>query len=105
LKWKTAGISYERRLAMQRLLSLLVLVVIGVVALGYYQGWFVVSKTDSEKSVNVNVAVDKDKINADKERAKEKLQDLSGKAKAGAEKATGTRNDSPAATKTDDRPK
>jgi hypothetical protein len=63
----------------------LVLLVVGVGALGYYQGWFNFSTAKTEKGVNVNVSVDKEKMGADKERAKEKLGQFTGQIKEKAE--------------------
>ena len=59
---------------MRRLLFVLVVLVAGLAALGYYRGWFTVS--DSA------VTVDKEKVQEDEAKAKAKLQEDEAKAKA-----------------------
>jgi hypothetical protein len=61
---------------MRRLLIVLVLIVAGVVGLGFYQGWFRLSAGGTDGKTNIPVTVDKEKFEQDKERAKEKVQDL-----------------------------
>jgi beta-lactam-binding protein with PASTA domain len=57
---------------MRRLLFILVVLVAGLAALGYYRGWFTVS--DSA------VTVDKEKVQEDEAKAKAKLEGLKGQA-------------------------
>ena len=71
---------------MGRLVILIVLIVIGVAVLGYYRDWFKVSTASDNKAVNVNVRVDKEKLQEDEEKAKEKLKEVGGQIK---EKAKG----------------
>jgi hypothetical protein len=89
-----------RNLIMRGLFVIVVLLLIGVVALGYYRDWFKVNTTNDSKAVNVNVTVDKEKVKADEEKAKEKLKEVGGeikektkgltdKAKGGGEKKPG----------------
>jgi hypothetical protein len=66
---------------MRRFLIVLVLVVAGVVGLGFYQGWFHLSTGGPDGKANLPVTVDKAKIDEDKEKAKEKVQELEQKAK------------------------
>jgi len=66
---------------MKRLFTLIVLVVIAVAALGYYLGWFQVTRTDADGKPGVTVTVDKDKVHQDEQRAKEKASQLKDKAK------------------------
>jgi hypothetical protein len=75
---------------MRGLLKLLVVLVICVVGIGVWQGWFSVSRspgsdTDDSK-VNLSVSVDKDKMKADvkkaKEKIKEEVKELQAKAKS-----------------------
>jgi hypothetical protein len=61
---------------MRRLLLLLVLVVAVVVGVGFYQGWFRVSTGETNGTSSIPVTVDREKMEQDKERAKDKLQDL-----------------------------
>lgn len=60
----------------------LLLVLIG--GIGFYQGWFSMSSNqgDSEsRNVDVNLTVDRDKMEADKNAVKNKVQELAGEAK------------------------
>jgi hypothetical protein len=59
---------------------LVVLVAIALGALGYYLGWFQVTRTDADGKPGVTVTVDKDKVHQDQERAKEKASQLKDKA-------------------------
>lgn len=64
--------------------KVLVVLVLCVVGLGFYRGWFVLSTTgrDTEDNkVNVNLTVDPDKVKADAETVKGKTAELTGKAK------------------------
>jgi hypothetical protein len=67
---------------MRRLLIVLVLVVVGVIAVGYYRDWFKVGAVNDSKAVNVNVMVDKEKVKEDEEKAKQKLKEVGGQIKA-----------------------
>ena len=70
---------------MRRLFVLLVVLVVGVAALGFYRGWFDVKweKAPDGKG-QVTATVDNEKIEADKKRAAEKVQGLGGDSKANA---------------------
>lgn len=57
----------------------LVLIVLIVVGLGFYLGWFNFSSGNSPGTSNVTVSVDKDKIEADKDNVVDKVQDLGNK--------------------------
>ena len=74
---------------MRGLLVLLVLLLLGVGTLGYYQGWFKVSKAQTEQGPSYQVTVDKEKIKADQERAKEKAQGVADQFKEKAKGITG----------------
>ena len=67
------------------LLVVLVLLVAGVGALGYSRGWFTVAKSDEDKTIPIDVKVDREKMKQDTERAKDKVKEVTGqdKAKAG----------------------
>ena len=72
---------------MNKLFTFLILVVICVVAVGFYRSWFTVSSpsTNAEShKVNVNLTVDPDKVKADAETVKEKAAELTGQATEGA---------------------
>jgi uncharacterized protein YlxW (UPF0749 family) len=68
-------------LAVKGLFALLVVIVLVVAALGFYQGWFQLSMNNTENKSNVNLSVDKDKIRADEEKVKNKVHDLGQKVK------------------------
>ena len=65
------------------------MVVLCVVGLGFYRGWFAVSShrggTENNK-VNIHMTVDGDKMKEDAEKVKEKTTELTDKAAAEAEK-------------------
>lgn len=61
---------------MKGFLFVCVLLVAGVVGLGFYQGWFHLSTDNADDKSNVTLTVDQDKIKKDEEKAKEKIQDL-----------------------------
>ena len=59
-----------------RFVILVILIIGGVVGVGIYRGWFhVTSESPADKS-SVTLTVDKDKIQQDKDHAREKVQDL-----------------------------
>jgi len=53
-----------------------VLLVAGIVGLGFYQGWFHLSTDSADDKSNVTFTMDQDKFKKDEEKAKEKIQDL-----------------------------
>ena len=61
---------------MKRLFLLLVLIAAGVVAVGFYQGWFALVTGTVDGKPSLGVTVDKDKIKSDEQLAKEKVHDL-----------------------------
>jgi hypothetical protein len=66
---------------MNRFLVVLLLLVAGVVGLGFYLSWFQLS-TDSEgQKTNITITVDQDKIREDEAKAKEKVQEAGQKVK------------------------
>jgi hypothetical protein len=81
---------------MRRFLIVFVLVVAGFVGLGFYQGWFRLSAGGTDGKANIPVTVDKDKIEQDKAKAKEKVQDLEQKVKEKTKAGTdGTKEGAP----------
>jgi len=78
---------------MRSLMKLLVLLLICLVAIGFYRGWFSLTSpnpnTDGNK-VNVNVSVDKGKMKSDVQKAKEKVKEEV-KSLEGQPKAEGTK--------------
>lgn len=61
---------------MKTLLGVAALLLVGIVGLGFYLGWFGLSTGGSDEKPTATVTVDTDKIHADEEMAREKLQDL-----------------------------
>ena len=59
---------------MRRFLIVLVLIVAGVAALGFYRGWFHLTSDKAADQSNVTLTVDKDKIQQDKQKAQDKVQ-------------------------------
>lgn len=70
---------------MKRIIILLFVLVLGVVAFGFYRGWFGFSRRDADdgtNKVNVNLTVDRDKMQEDAETVKQKTSELTDKAKS-----------------------
>jgi hypothetical protein len=78
---------------MSRFLAVLVLLVAGVIGLGFYRGWFRLSTGSEGQKTNVTITVDQDKIRQDEEKAKEKVHEAGQRVKertgAGTEKSRG----------------
>ena len=53
---------------MKRLFVGLMILLVGVVGFGFYEGWFVVSADDSGHKTNVTITVDQDKIRTDEKK-------------------------------------
>jgi hypothetical protein len=71
-----AFISIPRKeLMMNRFLVVLVLLVIAVVGLGFYMGWFRLSSDQKDEKTNINLTIDEDKFRKDKDRMIEKVQE------------------------------
>lgn len=69
---------------MRRLLVVVILLVIGVAGLGFYQGWFhLASETQDQKS-KITLSVDREKLKEDEAKAKETAHKLGEKAKESA---------------------
>lgn len=66
---------------MKRFRSLLIVLTVIVVSLGFYRGWFAVSGSREAVShkVDVNLTVDTDKVKEDAETVKAKANELTGK--------------------------
>ena len=63
------------------LLVVVVLLLAGIAALGFHRGWFHLSTNSTDQKPSATITVDKDKIHADEEAAKEKVQELGRAAK------------------------
>jgi hypothetical protein len=58
----------------KNLVFVTVVLLVGIVALGFYRGWFRVSTDNADNRPSATITVDKDKIHADEEKAKNKVQ-------------------------------
>ena len=54
---------------------------VGIVVLGFYRGWFRVSTSHADQQPSATFTVDKDKIHADEQKAKDKVQGFGKEAK------------------------
>jgi preprotein translocase subunit SecF len=66
---------------MKTLLVVVVLLLIGIVAFAFNAGWFHLSTTGTDQKPGVTITVDKDKMHADEQKAKETVEGLGQKAK------------------------
>jgi hypothetical protein len=66
---------------MRRLFVLVVLLIAVAVCVGYYRGWFHFSNSGADGSDNPSITLDKGRIKADEEKAKEKAEGLGQKVK------------------------
>jgi hypothetical protein len=82
------------------IITVLIVLLLGAVALGFYRGWFTLSSPDAAKGsnkVNVNLTMDRDKIEDDAEMVKNKATELTGNATTAAKE--------PGEQQQDDQPK
>ena len=61
---------------MRALLVVVVLLLVGIAGLGFYRGWFHLSTNSTDQKPSATITVDKDKMHADGEKAKETVQGL-----------------------------
>ena len=61
--------------------GVIVLLAILILGIGFVRGWFQVSTVNGDHETKATITVDKDKIRADEELAKEKVQEFEHKAK------------------------
>jgi hypothetical protein len=66
---------------MKRLLVVALLLVAGIVGLGFYQGWFRLSTDSADQKPSATITVDQDKFQKDEQKVKEKVQDFGHKVK------------------------
>ena len=67
---------------MKTLFAVVVLLLIVIAGVGFYRGWFQISTDTANQKPNATISVDKDKIHADEQTAKDKVQGLGQEAKA-----------------------
>ena len=56
---------------MRGFLILVVLLLVGIVGLGFYRGWFQLSADNTDHKAHTTLTVDQDKIQEDKEKVEE----------------------------------
>jgi hypothetical protein len=61
---------------MRTVFGVVVLLLVGMAALGFYRGWFQFSTGTANQRPSATIAVDKDKIHADEQKAKDEMQGL-----------------------------
>jgi hypothetical protein len=61
---------------MKTLLLVVALLLVGIAGLGFYRGWFHLSTSSTDQKPSATITVDQDKIHADEEMAKDKVQGL-----------------------------
>ncbi|NLS94056.1 MAG: hypothetical protein GXX96_18000 [Planctomycetaceae bacterium] len=66
---------------MRVFLIVVVVILVGIAALGLYRGWFHLSADSTDQESSATFTVDQNKINADGEKAKESLQEFGDKTK------------------------
>jgi preprotein translocase subunit SecF len=63
------------------LLVVVVLLLVGIAGLGFYQGWFHLSTNSTDQKSSTTITVDKDKIQKDEQTVKDKVQGIGQEAK------------------------
>jgi len=66
---------------MRTIVFVVVVLLAGIAGVGFYRGWFGLSTNSTDQKPSATITVDKDKIHADEELAKEKVEGLGQKAK------------------------
>ena len=66
---------------MRTLMFVVVLLLVGIVGVGFYRNWFQVSTDNTDQRPSATVTVDKDKIHADEQKAKDKMEGFGQEAK------------------------
>lgn len=61
---------------MRKLLANLVIVVLIVVGIGYFRGWFTVTRQEQPGQTNVEVKIDKEKVKDDADEVARKAREL-----------------------------
>ena len=66
---------------MKTLFGVAFLLLVGIVGLGFYLGWFHLSTYSTGQTSSATITVDRDKIRADEGKAKEKAKEFEQKTK------------------------
>jgi hypothetical protein len=85
----------ERKPLMARLLGYLLVLALIIAIVGFYRGWFTVSQSTGETGTEIQIHIDKQKVEQDKEAAKKKIENIEQGLKTSTEK-TGTTATGPA---------
>ncbi|MGA2618327.1 MAG: hypothetical protein ABSF26_12005 [Thermoguttaceae bacterium] len=64
---------------MKALLFVVVLFLVGIAGLGFYRNWFNISTSSTDQKPSATFTVDKDKIHADEQAAKDEVHGLAKK--------------------------
>jgi hypothetical protein len=78
---------------MKRFLFAVAVIVVAVVGLGYFLGWFHIGSDRTDGKDHVTFTLDEDKFKADEKKAKEKVHDLGQRAKDAAAAPAKTNKD------------
>ena len=71
---------------MKKIITVVLVLLVGVVAVGFYRGWFTLSSPNADagnNKVNVNLTVDRDKMQDDAEAVKKSTAEVTGKMTGG----------------------
>lgn len=79
---------------MRNLLIVVVLVLACIAGVGFYRGWFNLSSSNGDQTPSATLTMDKDKIHADEQTAKGKMQGFGQSAKEKINDLTGKPKDS-----------
>jgi predicted negative regulator of RcsB-dependent stress response len=66
---------------MKTLFGVAFLLLVGIVGVGFYQGWFHFSTSTTDHTSSATISVDQEKIHADEQKAKDKVQGFGKEAK------------------------
>jgi predicted negative regulator of RcsB-dependent stress response len=66
---------------MKALVFVLVLLLVGIVGLGFYRGWFTLSVNNADHQPSATFTMDKDKIHEDEQKSKDEMQSFKQKTK------------------------
>jgi hypothetical protein len=78
------------------IVTVLLILLVCVVAFGFYRGWFALSRRGPDATtnqVNVNLTVDRDKMHSDADLVQKKATELTGKPASGASELAVPAND------------
>ena len=80
------------------IITVLLVLIVGVVGLGFYRGWFALSRRGPDATTNqvdINLTVDRDKMQADADLVQKTATELTGKPTGEANELAVPTNDKP----------